>query len=61
MNKVGNSTYKGLARDVIFELWKSHDPDILDKFIKQLRKLSKHKDYQDIMQKDESEGVIKWN
>lgn len=51
-NKVyGNFPYKGLARDVIFELSKSHDPDIIDKFTKELRKLSKHKAYMDIMWK----------
>ncbi|GEM_PF-4320365 len=40
-NKV---SYKGLARDVIFELSKSNDSDIIDKFIKELRRLSKHKE-----------------
>lgn len=48
-NKVYNFQYKGLARDVIFELSKSHDPDIIDKFTKELRRLSKHEDYMDIM------------
>lgn len=41
MDKIYNFAYKGLARDVIFELSKSHDPDIIDKFTKELRKLSK--------------------
>ena len=49
--KVGNFPYKGLARNVIFELSKSRDPDIIDKFTKELRRLSKHKDYKDIMWK----------
>lgn len=40
-----NYPYKLLANDVMFELSKSHDPNIIDKFIKELRKLSKQEKY----------------
>lgn len=43
-----NYPYKLLANDVIFELNKSHDPNIIDKFIKELRKLSRKAEYKDI-------------
>lgn len=50
-NKVYNFPYKGLAKNVIFELSKSRDPDIIEKFTKELRRVSKHKNYIDIMWK----------
>lgn len=40
-----NYPYKLLANDVIFELSKSNDPNIIDKFIKELRKLSQQEKY----------------